>query len=246
VIARSLRRLGLAFAFLTILPVRLTGEPPPLGVAAGWFAAVGALVAALAGALGYLVEPSLGATPAAAVAVGALVILTGGLHQDGLADCADGIGARGDRQRRLEIMRDSSIGTFGALALGLYLILLISLLAAFDREHALRALVVAAATARAAALIHATLAKPARTDGLGAAFTVHPAALAFASVSAIAIALAIAGPADGAAAIAAAAAVAILVSAWSNHTLGGRTGDTLGATVALAELAAAAAILAAS
>jgi adenosylcobinamide-GDP ribazoletransferase len=238
------RSLGLAFAFLTILPVRLKGELPPLGVAAAWFPLVGAIVAALAGVLGYLAEPSLGPTPAAVVAVGALVILTGGLHQDGLADCADGLGARGDRERRLEIMRDSSIGTFGALALGLWLLLFVSVLASFDRTDALRTLVAAAATARAAALLHATLARPARPDGLGAGFTVHPAALAFALLTAIAIALAVARPARGAAALAAALAVALLVTTWSRRTLGGRTGDTLGATVALAEIAAAAAILA--
>jgi adenosylcobinamide-GDP ribazoletransferase len=215
-----------------------------LGGAAAWFPLVGAGVGALAGGVRAGAEPLVGAGPATVLALAALVVATGALHQDGLADCADGLGARGDRERRLEIMRDSSIGTFGALALGLWLLLFVSVLAFFDRTDALRTLVAAAATARAAALLHATLARPARPDGLGAGFTVHPAALAFALLTAIAIALAVARPARGAAALAAALAVALLVTTWSRRTLGGRTGDALGATVALAEIAAAAAILA--
>jgi adenosylcobinamide-GDP ribazoletransferase len=235
--------LGLAIAFLTVLPVRLRGDVAPLGAAAPWFPAVGALVGGLAGALGYLAEPLLGSGVAAVVAVATLVILTGALHQDGLADCADGLGARGDRARRLEIMRDSSIGTFGALALVLSVVLLVTALAGLGREDAWRALAVVAATGRWAALLHATLAGPARPNGLGAGFAVSGIALAFATVIAAAIALGLAGPGAGLAALLAAAGVAALVSGWARTTLGGRTGDTLGAAVALAEVAAAVAIL---
>jgi adenosylcobinamide-GDP ribazoletransferase len=234
---------GLAVAFLTILPVRLRGVAPPLGAAAAWFPAVGALVGGLAGAVGYLAEPSLGPGVAAVVAIGVLVVVTGALHQDGLADCADGLGARGDRERRLAIMRDSSIGTFGALALLLWLALFVSTLAGFDREDAWRALVIAAAAGRWAALLHARAAAPARTDGLGAGFSVSGAALAFATVTAAAVALGLADPGRGLAALLAAAAVAALAGAWARSALGGRTGDTLGATVALAEVAAAMTLL---
>ncbi len=235
---------GLAVAFLTILPVRLRGEAAPLGAAAGWFPAVGALVGGIAGGIGYLAEPRLGSTVAAALAVAALVIVTGALHQDGLADCADGLGARGDRARRLEIMRDSAIGTYGALALLIWLVLLVGALAGLGREDALSALVVAAACGRWAALLHAALAAPARQDGLGAGFAVSRAALAFATVTAAAVALGLAGIGAGLAVLAAAAAVAGLVGAWARTALGGRTGDTLGATVALAEVAAVLVILA--
>jgi adenosylcobinamide-GDP ribazoletransferase len=231
--------LRLAIAFLTILPVRLRRDPGPLGAAAPWFPAVGACVGALAGALGYLAEPSLGSTVAAVISVAALVILTGALHQDGLADCADGLGVRGDRARRIEVMRDSAIGTFGTLALLIWLTLLLAALGGLDRDGAWRALVVAAASGRWAALLHATLAGPARPGGLGAGFTVSWAALAFATVTAAAIALGVLGVGAGVAALAAAAAVAGLVTAWTRATLGGRTGDTLGATVALAEVAVA-------
>jgi len=128
--------------------VRLRDPAPPLGAAAAWFAIVGAAVGALAGALAYLAAPQLGTTVAAILAVTMLVVLTGALHADGLADCADGLGVRGDRARRLAVMRDSPIGTFGALALVLWALLLVSALAGLERGDALRALVVAAAPSR--------------------------------------------------------------------------------------------------
>jgi adenosylcobinamide-GDP ribazoletransferase len=226
----------LAVAFLTVVPVRLRAAPP-LGAAAGWFAAVGAVIGAIAGGVGYLARPRLGASVAAVLAVAVLVVLTGALHQDGLADCADGLGARGGgAERRLAVMRDSSIGTFGALALGLWLLLLVTALAGLDRDDAFAALVVAASAGRWAALLHALAAPPARRDGLGAAFAVSNVALVAATGVAAAVAVALAGV-DGVAALGAAALVAALVSAWSRRAIGGRTGDTLGAVVALAEVA---------
>jgi adenosylcobinamide-GDP ribazoletransferase len=237
------RALRLAVAFLTVVPVALRGPAPSLGAAAGWFPAVGALIGALAGAAYYVCEPAFGAAVAAILALAVLVVSTGALHLDGLADCADGLGVRGDRERRLSVMRDSAIGTFGALALGVWMLLVATSLPPFDRSDALLALVVAAALGRWAALIHALAAPPARADGLGAGFTIGQAAFAFASVTAAAVALALEGVGDGAAALAVAAAFALVLSAWSRRTLGGRTGDTLGATVALTEAAVLLALL---
>ncbi|GAC1521779.1 MAG: adenosylcobinamide-GDP ribazoletransferase [Thermoleophilaceae bacterium] len=225
------------------MPVRLRGEARPLGAAAGWFPAIGALVGALAGGIGYVAEPGLGADVAAVLAVAVLVTVTGALHQDGLADCADGLGARGDRARRLAITRDSSIGTFGALALFIWLALLVAAISGLDRQDALGALVVVAATGRWAALVHATAAPPARPDGLGAAFAVSRPALATATLTAAAAALAISGIGHGLACLATAAVLALLVSAWARRSLGGRTGDTLGATVAITEVAVAVVLL---
>jgi adenosylcobinamide-GDP ribazoletransferase len=234
------RSLGLALAFLTIVPVRLR-DAPPLGAAAPWFPLAGALIGAVAGGLGYLAQPTLGSTVAAIVSVAALVILTGALHQDGLADCADALGGR-TRDRRLEIMRDSSIGTFGALALIAWFALLTAALAGLARDDALFALTAAAATARWAALAHARIARPARQDGLGAAFHTSTPALAFATAIAAAVALGLFGL-EGLAALLAAALTAGLVTVWANALLGGRTGDTLGATVALAEAVVAVVLL---
>ncbi|HEX6390348.1 MAG TPA: adenosylcobinamide-GDP ribazoletransferase [Solirubrobacteraceae bacterium] len=228
-----------AIAFLTILPVRAGAAPP----AAAWFPLIGALIGGAAGGVAYLAEAQLGSTVAAVLAITTLAILTGALHLDGLADCADGLGARGGREARLAVMRDSATGVFGALALLLWALLLVAALAGLDREDALRALVVVAATGRWAALLHTATAPPARRDGLGAGFAASGSALAIASLSAAAAALLVAGPGPGVAALAAAAAVAAAVSAWSRAQLGGRTGDTLGATVALTEAVAAVVLL---
>jgi adenosylcobinamide-GDP ribazoletransferase len=225
------------------VPVGLRGEMPSLSAASGWFPLVGALVGAFAGAVGYLAEPLLGQNAAAVLAVAALVVVTGALHQDGLADCADGLGAP-DRERRLAIMRDSAIGTFGALALLVWLLLLVSALVGLDREEAWRALVVAAATGRWSALLHAALAPPARAGGLGAGFAVSRGHLVLATLTAGAVALGLADPGHGVIVLAAASVVAMAVSGWARAGLGGRTGDTLGATVVITEVAVVVTLLA--
>jgi adenosylcobinamide-GDP ribazoletransferase len=234
---RPLHDAAHAVAFLTVIPVRLRGEAGALGAAAAWFPAVGALVGALAGATRLLAGPLLGPTVASILALVVLVAVTGALHQDGLADCADGLGVRGDRERRLDVMRDSAIGTFGALALVAWAALMVAALAALDDEEAAGALVTAAVAGRWAVLVHATTAPPARPDGLGASFDVCAMALVLATVVAIVGAILLEGPVDGLAAVAAAAIAALVASAHARRSLGGRTGDTLGATVAVAEVA---------
>jgi adenosylcobinamide-GDP ribazoletransferase len=215
------------------VPVRAGAEPR---WSPAWFPAVGALIGAIAGGVRYGLDSPLGPLPASVLAAATLVALTGALHQDGLADCADGLGVRGDRARRLAVMREPQVGTFGVLALALWLALLVSALNGLEREDALRALVAACALGRWAALLHATLAPAARADGLGAAFRVGGAPFAVASVLAAAAAFGVEGPARGAAVAGAALLTALAVSAWARRAIGGRTGDTLGATVALAEV----------
>jgi len=204
--------------------------------AAGWFPLVGAAVGALAGGVRAGLQPVLGATAATVLAIAALVIVTGALHQDGLADTADGLGVRGDRERRLAVMRDSSIGVFGALALIGWALLLVVVVDQLSVRRALEALIAAAALGRWAALLHAALSPPARAEGLGASFAVGGPALAFATAVAAAAAIALCGVGPGLAAAAAALAVAALSVLHVRATLGGRTGDTLGATVALTEV----------
>lgn len=226
---------ALAVSFLTVLPVRLPRDVPPLGAAAVWFPVVGALIGAAAGGVragtGALVGPS----TSAVLAVATMVLLTGALHQDGLADCADGLGVRGDRARRLEVMRDSAIGVFGALALLVWMLLVVVSLAGLESGEAVCALVLATVAGRWAALVHARLARPARPEGLGASFDVGGISLAVASVLTVVAAVLLAGAGRGLAAIGGALVVTMLVTGWSRATLGGRTGDTLGAAVALAE-----------
>jgi adenosylcobinamide-GDP ribazoletransferase len=232
-----------AIAFLTIVPVP-SAPDTGLAVAAGWFPLVGAAVGAFAGGVRVGAQQLLGRTPATVLAMIALVVVTGALHQDGLADTADGLGARGDRSRRLQVMRDSATGVFGALALIGWALLLLSTLASLDASHALIALVVACALARWAALVHATATPPARAGGLGAALHVGPIALALASTTALALTLTLCGLAPSAAALLAALLIAALSATFARQKLGGRTGDTLGATVAITEVAVCATLLA--
>jgi adenosylcobinamide-GDP ribazoletransferase len=244
--AHGLRRLraelALAVSFLTVLPVRVR-VPVALGAAAVWFPAVGALIGALAGGIRVGAEPIVGATAASVLAMGALVISTGALHQDGLADTADGLGVRGDRERRLAAMRDSATGAFGVLALVGWALLLLAALAPLTRTEAFAALVTAGALSRWAALLHAAGVRPARPDGLGAGFAVGRVALGLATASAVAVAVVAAGPEPGLVAVAVTLAIALL-SAWAaRRAIGGRTGDTIGATVAVAEVAVCTALL---
>jgi adenosylcobinamide-GDP ribazoletransferase len=243
---RALSGLTLAVSFLTVVPVptRDRSEAAPgataglgLGAAAPWFPLVGAVIGAFAGGIRVGAAPLVGTSVASVLALIALVAVTGALHQDGLADCADGLGVRGDRERRLAVMRDSTVGAFGVLALVGWALLFVTALAALDDGEAILALIAAAVLARWAALLHATTAPPARTDGLGASFTPSRNALAIATVAALALAFLTCDALPGLAAVGGALIAAGLVTLWSRQTLGGRSGDTLGATVALAEVA---------
>ena len=226
---------ALAVSFLTIAPIR--ARHGALNRAAAWFALVGALVGALAGGMRAATDPLFGATPASVLAIAVLVIVTGGLHQDGLADMADGLGVRGDRERRLAAMRDPATGVFGALALIFWALLLLAAVAPLSAREAVLALTAAGAVGRWAAVVHARAAPPARAEGLGAAFMPNPAALAFASATAIGVAVLACGALLGLVAVAAGIATAAGSTILGRWALSGRTGDTLGATVALAEVA---------
>lgn len=237
--------LGQALAFLTILPVR-AGDPGPrgLGGAATWFPLVGALVGALAGATRTLTAEPLGPLTASVLAVLVLVVVTGALHLDGLADTADGLGARGGgAERRLAVMRDPATGAFGVLALIAWALLLTSALASLDDRDALLALIAAGLTSRWAALFHAVAEEPARADGLGAAFHVTPATVGTATSIAVVGTIGL-GFVAGFVALAAACAAFAAATLLARRLLGGRTGDTLGATIALAEVAVVLALLA--
>lgn len=228
------RGLPRAITLLTILPAPASAAG--LDGAAGWFALVGAGIGALTGGVRVGAEQLLGRTPATVLAMIALVVVSGALHQDGLADTADGLGARGGRDRRLEVMRDSVTGVFGALALIGWALLLLTTLASLDGAHVLAALITACALARWAALVHTVATPPARKDGLGAALHVSRAALLAATIFSVPLALGACGPIPGAGALGAAALSAALSVLFVRRTLGGRTGDTIGATITVTEV----------
>ena len=165
---------------------RIAWAVPPAGAIVGL---VGVAVLAAAHGLGL---PRLFS---AALATAALAAATGALHEDGLADVADGFGGGATVPSKLEIMRDSRIGAFGATALALSLILRVGALAAALRGGlwgAAASMVLVAAVSRAGALMPLAFLDPARSDGAGAAAgRLAPAAFAAACGTALVIAFAL-------------------------------------------------------
>ncbi len=238
-----LNDLKIATVFLTRLPVRVEGPLAmrDLAGAVHLFPLVGALVG-LIGAAAFGLGQGLGLppVPCAVLALAATALATGALHEDGLADTADGLGAGADRARALEIMRDSRIGSFGAVALVLTLLARLSALAAMGGQPALvaGALVAAGAASRAAMPVVMHLQPSARASGLAAeAGKPEPARVAAAVLVALAASFLLLPTPVAAAAVLGAAAVAAVAAAALGRRFGGCTGDTLGAVQQLAEVA---------
>ena len=131
-----------ALAFLTRLPIG-TPANPSLNQAAPFFPLVGLLVGALAAATRTGADQILPPLPSTLLALTAAVLITGALHEDGLADVADALGAHTTRERRLEILKDPRVGAFGALALILTTLLIATSVAALDTTEAAKTLIVA-------------------------------------------------------------------------------------------------------
>jgi adenosylcobinamide-GDP ribazoletransferase len=238
--------------FFTRLPVG-TSHCAPDFRRIGWAAPLaGALVGAL-GALAFVGARglSLPSHLSAGLAVATQLLATGALHEDGLADVADGFGGGRDRAAKLAILRDSRIGTYGAAALILMLLIRVDALAALGRPSAgfaAAALILAGAAARAGALAPLALLDPARTDGAGAGSGgLGVRALAPVAAGLVAVALVTGVAALDVvralfACVCAAAAVAGLV-ALARRQIGGQTGDVCGAAAALADAATLIALL---
>lgn len=232
--------LAAGFGLLTRLPVGWLvprGAPYRPGRAVWTYPLAGLVVGGVTAAVRAVamaggVSPLLGAV----WAVVAAVLVTGGLHEDGLADTADGFGGGRTVARRLEIMRDSRIGSYGALALALSLGVRIAAVAALTPGRATAILLVAAAVSRAAMLPVLAWLPPARPDGLGRGLGAIPVAAMLGGVllgSALALALLPARLALGA--VGAAGLVAAGAGWLARRRIGGQTGDVLGATCVAAE-----------
>jgi adenosylcobinamide-GDP ribazoletransferase len=245
---RPLRAAVAAVAFLSRLPVARRVECGPEDVARGaaLFPLVGGGIGALVGVVATGADDRLTPLLAATVAVALEAVLTGAIHLDALADAADGLGV-GPRERALAVMREGTIGAFGATALGLDLLAKTVAIAALqDGSRPVLALAAAFAVGRAAPLALAWALPYARpTGGTGLALTQRGAApwLALGLALGIGIPVAALGV-RGLALVAGAAAAAALVGLFARRRLGGVTGDVLGAaletatTVALVAAAA--------
>lgn len=219
---------------------------PDFARLAGIMALAGALIgtpggATIALALGLLHLPAL---PAAGLAVAVSVLVTGALHEDGLADTADGLGGGRTPARRLEIMRDSRVGSYGVTAVALALILRVTLLASLAESMGAwvgLAVIAGAALSRAGALVPLWLLPPARPEGLSAsAGRPDAGAMALALGSGVVIALALLGWSFGLAHILAACGAAFLcvlpLVALARRLIAGQTGDIAGAAQQVSEI----------
>lgn len=233
---------ALSLAFLTRLPNLLAAPPEDRGLGPALRTAplIGIVIGLIGGAAFWLAG-ALGLPPALAalLAVGATLCATGALHEDGLADTADGFGGGGDPERKLEIMRDSRTGAYGAAALVLSIAIRGTALAELAAPAAV-VLALAAAHAVSRACLPAAMATIplARTSGLAAATgRPEPGDAGIALALAAAIALLAQGFGPGLASLLAGALGAALVAWLARAQIGGYTGDVLGALQQAAEIA---------
>jgi len=238
-LGREIGHFLVGMTFLTRFPAPGVSRHEGDGLArsARYFPLIGALVGLVAGGVFALASMVLPALVAAGLALTAGLVATGALHEDGLADCCDALGGA-TREKALEIMRDSRIGTYGGLALIVSLGLRWMALAHLTAMAGLVALVVCHAVSRA--MIPPVLASVpyARTSGLASsAAGASPADAGIAMALALVIAM-LAGPVAGLAALAAAVVTGGVVLAIAMRRLGGYTGDVLGAIQQVAEIAA--------
>ena len=237
-----------ALRFLTRLPVPFvrTIDPPPLKDSMAMFPVVGAIVGTIMAAA--LILANLAALPDLfcglfALAVGA--VITGGFHEDGLADVADGFGGGRTREERLDIMRDSRIGTYGTLALLLAMLGRASLLTALlDLPPLNIAILMAGAAAFSRALMVDLLwaTRPARAMGLSV-LAGQPGrnttlmALLLGGLAAGVGASYMLSPMAGVIALVAAGLTLAMLRALAMRKIGGQTGDVCGAGQILTETA---------
>jgi adenosylcobinamide-GDP ribazoletransferase len=233
--------LAAALGLLTRLPVPIDGERAAArGAASAWaWPVAGALVGALAALAGFAAL-GLGLTPgvAAAIVLGCQTMMTGAMHEDGLADTADGLWGGWDRARRLEIMKDSSIGTYGVMALLVVTLLRWSALATLLAQGVPWAVLIATGALSRAPMAVIMAALPnARGTGLSQSVG-RPQAIT--AGLAVAVALGIAGLCLGPGALgmlAVVVPVSLALAVVALRRIGGQTGDILGASQQLAEAA---------
>lgn len=234
--------------FLSRLPVPgrfFAGDDGRMDRTPGGFAVAGLVVAALPALVLFLAGQSHAPLLAAALATALMVALTGALHEDGLGDTADGLGGGRDRERALAIMKDSRIGSYGALALGLSLLVrvgaLTSLLTNTTPGTAALALLACASLSRAGMVWHWRALPAAKPDGVAAKVGIPSRqALQLAVGSGVLLfvllLLPVLSPTKLALAVLAALLAISLFTVHVGNRLGGHTGDTIGATQQISDM----------
>ncbi len=228
-----------ALGFLTVIPVGQEKVPSDrMADMMSFFPLVGLLLGSILALFDYLAKGLLPRQVTDALIIVFLAVITGGLHLDGLADTADGlIGGKGDRGKALAIMKDSRTGAMGVVAI--CLLLLVKFMALDSIPSGLRpgALLLAPSLSRWGQVLVSYGSRPARSENsLAGSFItyIEPAHLIAASIMAAAFA-ALFGGITGLAALAAVAIVCLLLRVFFNRSIGGETGDTIGASSEIGE-----------
>ena len=233
-VSRQIALAVCAAQFLTRIPTPVLRrfEPDWITRAARYFPLVGQGVGAICAGIFYLGFQVWGPGVAAALAIGSGLLITGAFHEDGLADTADGLGGGQSPERRLEIMKDSRIGTYGVCALVVALGLKVGLLATFSAQAGALALLAAHGAGRAAAVVAMRVTPYA---ALGEAGKWKPTPLGVRTgevVAALVIAawplLLLPAPAAGLG-LALGGLAALALATTAKRLIGGHTGDVLGA-----------------
>lgn len=232
----ALRFLG-AVQFLTVLPVPFSTVP--YEEAAPFFPLVGAMLGAVLGGVLLLgLALSLPAALAALLALGAALLLTGMLHEDGLADVADGIRAGRTAERMLEIMRDSRIGTYGGVALLLAVLVRwqsLTELAMAKPWFVMGVSVAAGVLSRASGVVLAAMSKPVG-NGMAASMVGRvPGWILLVVGLQASVAGALAGWKGTALLLLGSFLLLLVLRAWYHARIRGVTGDCLGAATVLVE-----------
>lgn len=246
-ILHELRLFLVALQFLTRLPVpaRVGFDPQWLNDSARHFPAVGACVGLLAAGVLWAAANLFPMGVAVGLSMAATVCLTGAFHEDGLADTCDALGGAVSRERALAIIKDSRIGTYGAVGLLLVLGLKAAALAALPLAWALPALVLGHTVSRTAAvslirfLPYAGDVDQAKAKPLARRISAPGLVVAFGWAVLVSAGVVVSSPQSGAVVLLAlglAAAGTWACAWWFQRRLGGITGDTLGATQQLTEL----------
>jgi len=230
--------LGEAVRFLTVLPVpgQAATDERSIARSVAAFPLVGLLVGGASAGVGWLALELFGAPLHAIACVVAASVLTAGLHLDGVADTCDAVFSWRSRGRKLEIMRDSRIGTMGALGLIAMLLLKVGALVSLGEAWWVGA-VLAPVWGRWADIYGLFWFPAAREGGIGRTFREHVRRHDFVQATALALLLggAVSFPA-GSLAICVLAPVTHLTARWLSRSLGGLTGDTYGFLCELGEV----------
>lgn len=240
--------LARSVAFLSRIPVAdrfFLGQTGSFSRTIRAFPLAGALIALAPALVLYFSSQVSDPLLCALIAVSLMTVMTGGLHEDGLADAADGLGGGRDRGHSLTIMKDSRIGSYGVIALILGFGLRIASLAALARVDASLSAVsmlAAASVSRALMIQHWSALPPARPEGVAAAVGApEPSAKNVALLSGALIGLIFIashlGPFVALFVLVIAAAFGQGFTAFVRRKIGGHTGDTIGATQQISEIA---------